>query len=365
MANNIGILSVGVYLPDEVRRNDWWPAAVVSTWQQKKQDKLPTMSSWYDGADAERAKSSGVGRVLQALMEMATDPFQGARERRVAPEDMPASQMEIQAARQALERGGVQPSEVDLVLSYSSCPDYLTTQNACAIQHALGLPEKCFSLAVEGACNSFLMQLTLAEKMIRSGQARYGLLVQSSNFTRLIPPEHSPSAMFGDGATAVLVGPVGDGAGILGQAHRADGRLHCSVVTGIPGKRWWEEGRPVFYAANLELAREQITAVADHGRQVVHEALSDAGHTVDDVDFYAPHQGTGWLRRVTQEYIGLQRARYADTFPWAGSLSAANIPLALFTAERENTLRSGDLVAMFAGGAGETWSSIVLRWGRG
>ena len=361
----VGIHGIGMFLPDQVRKNDWWPSAVVDSWQQKKQDKLPSMANWYDNTDAERAQSTGIGRVLEALLEMRSDPFQGARERRVAPDDMLASEMEIRAARDAVERSGVSPTEIDLVMSYSSCPDYLTTQNACLIHHALGLPEKSFTLAVEAACNSFLMQMSIAQKMIASGQARHALLAQSSNFTRLIPAEYSPSAVFGDGATAVIVGPVGKGAGIQGESHRTNGRMHSSVVTGVPGKRWYDEGRAVFYAANLDLAREMITSVADHGRQVVLEALAGAGSTVEEVDFYAPHQGTAWLRRVTQEFTGMNRARYCDTFPWAGSLSAANIPLALATAQREGTLRDGDLVSMFAGGAGETWSSLIMRWGRG
>jgi 3-oxoacyl-[acyl-carrier-protein] synthase-3 len=367
----VGILGVGVYLPDEVRTNDWWSAEVVAGWQEKKADraqktaeKLPSMANWYDSADADGA-SSGVGRVLAALMAMKDDPFQGARERRVAPPELLASEMEIRAARDAVARAGVAPADIDLVLSYSSCPDYLTAQNACLVHRALALPEKAFSLAVEAACNSFLMQLSIAQKMIICGQARHALLVQSSNFTRLISAQHSPSAVFGDGATAVVVGPVGDGAGLLGESHHADGTNHDAVVTGVPGKRWNDEGRAMFYAANLESARAMITAVADHGRQVVLEALDDAGHTVDDVDFYAPHQGTAWLRAVTQDFIGMKRARFCDTFPWAGSLSAANIPLALATAQREGTLKAGDLVAMFAGGAGETWSSIVMRWGSG
>lgn len=370
MNKQVGILSVGFYLPDEVRGNDWWPASVVATWQEKKADReqkaerLPSMANWYNSADADGA-SSGVARVLEALMAMRSDPFQGARERRVAPPEMLASEMEIRAARDAVARSGLQPGDIDLVMSYSSCPDYLTTQNACLVHQALGLPEKAFSIAVEAACNSFLMQLSIAQKMIACGQARNALLVQSSNFTRLVSAQHSPSAVFGDGATAVVVGPVGDGAGLLGESHRASGRNHDAVVTGVPGKRWHDEGRAMFYAANLERAREMITAVADRSREVVLEALQAAGRTVDDVDFYAPHQGTGWLRRVTQDFIGMTRARYCDTFPWAGSLSAANIPLALATAEREGTLKAGDLVTMFAGGAGETWSSVVMRWGRG
>ncbi|MGZ3438765.1 MAG: 3-oxoacyl-ACP synthase III family protein [Polyangia bacterium] len=361
MNKKVGIIAVGVYLPDEIRTNDFWPASISATWLQKWQERLPAMSNWY--SENERAESNGIAQVLAALMEMKNDPFQGSVERRVAPEDMPSSEMEIRAAREALERAQIPASEVDMLIAYSSVPDYLTTPNACAVHAGLGLPEKCFTFSMEAACNSFLMQLSLAEKMIHCGQARYALLVQSSNFTRLIPREHSPSPMFGDGATAVLVGPVGDGAGILGQSHHTDGRLHCALATGVPGKHWYEEGRNVFYANNLDLARQQIVVVADHSRQVVHEALGSAGLGVNDVDFYAPHQGTAWLRRVTQDFIGLERARYTDTFPFAASLSAANIPLVLATAQRDNNLRKGDVVAMFGGGAGETWSSVIMRWG--
>ena len=361
MNDNVGIISVGVYLPDEVRTNDFWPAAIASSWLQKWQEKLPAMSGWY--ADDEEARSSGTAQVLQALMEIKNDPFQGSKERRVAPPDMPSSEMETRAARDAIARAGLTAADIDMLVAYSSVPDFLTTPNACAVHRALGLPERCFTFSLEAACNSFLTQLSLAEKMIRSGQARHALLVQSSNFTRLIPREYSPSPMFGDGATAVLIGPVAAGAGILGQSHRTNGRLHDALATGVPGKRWYDEGRCVFYANNLDLAREQIVVVADHSRQVIHEALAAASLAPSDVDFYAPHQGTAWLRQVTQKFCGLERARYTDTFPFAASLSAANIPLVLATAQRENNLRSGDVVAMFGGGAGETWSSIVLRWG--
>ena len=363
MTKSVGIISVGAYLPAEIRKNDYWPASMAATWLQKWQERLPSMSNWY--SEDERAGSSGIARVLAALMEIKNDPFQGSIERRVAPPEMPSSEMEIRAAREALERAQVPASEVDMLVSYSSVPDYLTTPNACAVHAALGLPEKCFTFSIEAACNSFLMQLSLAEKMIRCGQTRYALLVQSSNFTRLIPRDQSPSPMFGDGATAVLVGPVSEGSGILGQSHRTDGRLHCALATGVPGKHWYDEGRSVFYANNLDLARQQIVVVADHGRQVIHEALADAGLGVDDVGFYAPHQGTAWLRAVTQEFAGLRHARYTDTFPFAASLSAANIPLVLATAQRDNNLHNGDIVAMFGGGAGETWSSVIMRWGTG
>ena len=69
-------------------------------------------------------------------------------------------------------------------------------------------------------------------------------------------------------------------------------------------------------------------------------------------------------RRVAQECAGLRRARFVDTYATAGTLSAANVPLVLEVARREGSLQDGDVVATFSGGSGETYSSLILRWGR-
>jgi 3-oxoacyl-[acyl-carrier-protein] synthase-3 len=108
-----------------------------------------------------------------------------------------------------------------------------------------------------------------------------------------------------------------------------------------------------------------IVKVADHGLEVVHEALDRAQLAPDAVDFYASHQATPWFRRVTQKYAGLEAARYSDTFEWTGHVSACNVPLSLVSGEREGLLKDGDVVATYAGGTGLTWSSTIIRWGRG
>ena len=113
------------------------------------------------------------------------------------------------------------------------------------------------------------------------------------------------------------------------------------------------------------MAQAIILGSVDRAQQIIPEALGKAGFTPADVDFYACHQGVPWLREVTQEYCGLDRARWVDTYASFASLSAANIPLVMSIGQREGLLRNGDLVAVFSGGTGETWASVVLRWGRG
>jgi 3-oxoacyl-[acyl-carrier-protein] synthase III len=365
---SVGIHGVGVYLPEEVRSNEWWPATLVAQWREKKQaQNIPSHSRWVDkqGDGPDLAPMPGIKRVIEELTALKEDPFQGSRERRVAPDNMVASELEVRAARDAISRAGIDVNEIGFVLSYSAVPDYLLTPNACTVHKQLGLPERCLSLAVDGACNTFVLQLNLAEKLISSGQYKYGLLVGSSLGSRVVPSQQAGSALFGDGAVAVVVGPVADGYGILGRSHHTDGTRHKAVVIGVPGKRWHDEGRNVFYVESPELGRGLILSVADHAKEVIEEALADASVEKAEVDFYACHQGTAWIRRITQEVAQLDGARSVDTFAWAGSLMGANLPLVFATAEREGTLRNGDVVATFSGGLGETWSSLVLRWGKG
>ena len=368
----VGFWGVGVELPAQVRNNDWWPLATVRAWSERAMRKWSERAGRFDEMALELAADAGRGDaspnamlVLQAIAEQMNDPFQGVVERRVAAPDVTASQLEAAAAKKALADAKVDAAEIDLLITYSLVPDYMCTPNAAAVHALVGLPEKCLSLTSDMGCNSFLTSVEVAQRMIASGAAKRALLVQSALLSRILPYDQPHSTVFGDGATAVVMGPVGACAGILGSAHRTDGRRHQALVAGVQGKRWYDEGRVTLYPENPKQASQMLQAVADRAQQIVAEALAQAGKRADDVDFYACHQGTAWIRRVTQHATGLQRARSVDTFRWAASLSAANLPLVLHTARAERLLRDGDLVAFFAGGTGETWSSLVARWGRG
>src|SRR5437773_3386941 len=152
-------------------------------------------------------------------------------------------------------------------------------------------------------CNAFLVQLTWARQAIAGGDARYGLIIQSSAMSRLMRQEDQFSAWFGDGATAVVVGPVSEGSGVLGSGHRTDGSVFGGIVTGIPGRRWYEEGRTLGYLEEPAKARKMILSTADVGVAALDDALDRAGVTRGEVGFYASHQPTCWFRRVTQQVL--------------------------------------------------------------
>lgn len=356
---NVGILAIGTYLPDNVRTNDWWDDETVERWRGRSSLTEQSLDTAQEESTTESAR-----RVIDALAQLSDDPFQGASERRVMPDDMLLVEMEQIAAQKAIEKSGVDLQEIDLLLGFALIPDYLSDNHACLLHHRLGLPSNCFTLGTFAACNSLQLQLAIAKQMILSGQARCGLLVQSSAIWRVNSSDYPVSVHFGDGATAVVVGPVSRDRGILAQAHRTDGSVQKAVVCTVEGKSWWEYGRLKSSSLDRDALMRMFKSGPDCAKEVLFEALKKAGYSTDDVRFFACHQPTSWFRKVVQEYVGLQSAKTYDTYPMAGTLSSANLPLILENGECEGLLEEGDLVAMYQAGSGMTYSATILRWGR-
>lgn len=353
---NIGILGLGMYLPPEIRTNAWWPEHVVAGWMEQRRTAPPP-------PPAASAPSPGVARVLAAMASQAVDPYQGAVARHVVPDGMTHLDMETLASRDAIERAGIDPSQIDLVLVTTLCPDYLGSNLACALHHRLELPTAGFAMQTDAAQYSILMQLTLAEAMIKAGRARTALLVQSSISSRLIDPADPISPLFGDGATAVVVGPVGSDRGLLSSVHRVEGTSPRMLIASVPGGTLLDEGRVRLHIGDPVAMRDVLLRTADVCKESIDAALAAAGLTTEDVDFLCLHQGTPWLRQIVHEHAGLTRARSFDTFERTAHLHAALIPSKLVAAEREQRLAAGDLVVLVGGGTGQAYGATVMRWG--
>jgi len=353
MERRVGLLGVATYLPPETRRNDWWPAETVEGWMRARRANPPRPPD---------AVTPAMARVLSAMAEQAVDPFQGVVERRVMPVGMTSTDMEAEAAERAIARAQIDRREIDALLTYTAVPEYLLSNAACVLHHRLGLAPTCFTLQAEASGHSFMTQLTLAESLIASGRARHALLVQSAASSRLIDRDELQSPLFGDGAAAVVVGRVAGG-GLLATVHRTDGTYPRALIATVRGGRWYDGGSIILHRGDLDAARQVFLETADRAIEVVGAALREAELAPGDVDFFAVHQGTPWLRQVTQEVLGLHRARSVDTFATTGYLFGASIPLVLETAQREGLLPAGSVVVMHGGGVGSTYGAIVTRWG--
>src|SRR5215212_7122469 len=151
----------------------------------------------------------------------------GIKQRRKAAPGEYTSLFAVRAARQAIERARLDPSEIDLLICATVTPDQLLPSTGCLIQAELGA-DRAAAFDLAAACSGFLYGMTLADSMIRTGQARFALIIGAEVLTQYVDyTDRSTCVIFGDGAGAAILGPIDgvEGRGILASRIRSDGRF--------------------------------------------------------------------------------------------------------------------------------------------
>jgi 3-oxoacyl-[acyl-carrier-protein] synthase-3 len=282
----------------------------------------------------------------------------GIRQRHIAGAKETAAFMGTEAARAALADAGAEPSDVDAIILATSTPDQAFPATALRVQAALGVPGG-FGFDLSAACAGFIYALSVADGMIRTGQARGALVIGSEVYSRILNwQDRGTCVLFGDGAGAVFLrAGTGSGAdrGILSTHLHAQGSLgDILYVDGAVGRHDHPghlvmNGREVFRHAVLRLA------------EAVDEALAANGLTRADVDWLVPHQANLRIIDAMGRKLGLAPERVVVTVDRHANTSAASVPLALAEAWHDGRIRRGDLVLLEALGGGLTWGSALVR----
>ncbi len=279
----------------------------------------------------------------------------GIRQRYIAEADETTASLGTAAARAALDDAGLTGKDVDLIILATATPDQTFPASATLIQQELGA-NGGVAFDVAAVCSGFLYALTVADSMIRAGNAKTALVIGAETFSRILDWEdRGTCVLFGDGAGAVVMqGEVG-AAGVLATALHSDGAYNDMLyvdggpsTTGTVGKLRMK-GREVF--------RHAVTNLA----QVMTEVLGTAGVTAADVDWLVPHQANMRILDATAKKLGLDPARVIVTVDQHANTSAASVPLALDVARKDGRIKAGDLIVLEAMGGGFTWGAAVIK----
>lgn len=289
----------------------------------------------------------------------------GIKQRHIASEGELTSDLAIHAARQALERANTPAEDVDLIILATSTPDQTFPATAVTIQAALGITSGA-AFDVQAVCSGFVFALTTADQYIQTGQANCVLVIGAETFSRILDwKDRTTCVLFGDGAGAVLLKsqeresvdqPKNQKSGIIASRIRSDGRYRDKLyVDGGPSSTRTTgfvrmNGREVF--------RHAVTNISD----VIKETLSQADLTVEDIDWFIPHQANERILVGTAKKLGLPMDKVVLTLAHHGNTSAASIPLALNQAFEDGKLEPGNLILLEAMGGGFTWGAVLLRW---
>ncbi len=280
----------------------------------------------------------------------------GIRSRYVAGEGETTASLAAEAARKALDHANVAAVDIDLIVLATATPDQTFPSSATKVQATLGIND-CVAFDVHAVCTGFLYALSVADSMLRSGNARKALVIGAETFSRILDwDDRATCVLFGDGAGALVLSAEETEGGILATRLHADGRHNDLLfvdggpsTTGTVGKLRMK-GREVFRHAVVNLA------------DVLNEVLEAAGLTSADVDWVVPHQANARILDATARKLGLPPEKVVVTVDEHANTSAASVPLAFDTAVKDGRIKRGDLVVLEAMGGGFTWGAAALRY---
>jgi 3-oxoacyl-[acyl-carrier-protein] synthase-3 len=280
----------------------------------------------------------------------------GIRERRIAAKDEKTSDLAIAAAVKALKSAEREAKEIDLVIVATTTPDLTFPATAARVQAALGIPPGA-AFDLQAVCSGFIFALTTADNFLRLGQARVALVIGAETFSRIVDwSDRSTAILFGDGAGAVVLEAQEAGErGVLSTFIRTDGRMHDLLyVDGGPSET--QTTGKVRMSGNA-VFRQAV----EHISGAMLEACARAGVSIDEVDWFVPHQANQRILDGVARKLGVDAAKVVSTVALHGNTSAASVPLALDVAVSDGRIKKGDLVLLEALGGGLTWGAALLR----
>lgn len=288
----------------------------------------------------------------------------GIKQRHKAGQDEYTSQFGTAAAKQALERAGLTPEDIDIIVCATTTPDQIMPSTGALIQAQLGATNAA-GMDVFAACSGFLYGLTMVESMIRTGQIRHALVIGAEVLTKYVDyTDRGTCVIFGDGAGAAVIGPVPEGKGILATKIRSDGRYEEQLYAPGGGTKLGtthetiDNGMHFFKMKGNELFKVAVRSMAD----ISAEMLEKAGFTVDDVDLVIPHQANQRITDAVASRLGVPEEKVYSNIAEHGNTSSASIPIAIDECIESGRIKEGSLVLLTAFGGGVTWAGTVIRF---
>lgn len=309
-------------------------------------------------------------RLTNAVLETMVDTSDewittrtGIKERRILREKgQGVSSMGIKAAQEALDKRGMNPEDIEVVIFCTVTPDMPVANSASFIISEMGM-NKAFGFDLQAACSGFLFGLTTASQYIESGRYKNVLIVSGDKMSSIIDyTDRTTCVIFGDGCGAVLLEANEEGLGVQDSILRSDGigRQFLNIKAGgsmyPPSKETVELGQHFVHQEGQQVFKFAVTNMAEVSAQI----MERNNLTADDVAWLVPHQANKRIIDATAKRMGLNADKVMLNIDRYGNTTNGTLPLCLWDYEKQ--LKKGDNLVFAAFGGGFTWGAIYLKW---
>ncbi len=288
----------------------------------------------------------------------------GIQERRIADEDVSASDLAVRAAEAALEASGLSAGQLDLIIVATITPDMFFPSTACIVQDRIGA-KNAVAFDISAACTGFVYGLTMAEQFVKLGTYRHILVIGVEVLSKFVDwSDRNTCILFGDGAGAAVLGPVTSQKGIQFSRLGSDGSGGdlLKIPAGgskIPSSQYSLDNGLHFIKMSGKDIFKFAVKVMEHSTC---DAMEACGLKVSDIDLLIPHQANLRIINSAAKRLKLPPEKVWVNIHRYGNISAASIPVALDEAVTLGKIREGSLVVLLGFGAGLTWGVNVIRW---
>lgn len=304
---------------------------------------------------------------LAAIVDTTDEWIQsrsGIRQRHFAAPDEAVSDLCVTAAQRALDRAGLAPSDLDLILIATSSPDHMTPPVSSQVQDKLGAA--CGAMTVMVGCTGFVYGLVTADQFIATGAFRTILVVGAEIISKnLDMTDRTTCVLFGDGAGAVVLRATEAPCGVRAFELGSDGSGKDAIIVPSPGS-----AVPI----TQQVVDERLHYIRMNGREVfkfatttmgasLQRVMQKAGIGPDAIDLFIPHQANARIIEYAAQSFGLPAEKVVMNVDRFGNTSAASIPIALAEVLDEGRAKPGDTLALVGFGAGLTWASCLFDLG--
>lgn len=290
----------------------------------------------------------------------------GISERRIAGENEACSDLAVKAAERALADAGVKAEEIDLVIVATITPDFAFPATAALVQHKIGAVN-AGAFDLEAACTGLVYAMTVGANFIATGMYKKVLVIGSEALSKIMDWEdRNTCVLFGDGASAVVLGEVEKGDGILSYHLAADGSGGEFLDMPAGGSR---------NPASEESVRNKQHFLRMKGQDVfkfavtvlpetVLKTLDKAGVTTDKIKMIVPHQANYRIIGSAAKRLSVDVDKFYMNMDRFGNTSSASIGIALDEAVKAGKIVKGDYIVLVGFGAGLTYGSCLVKWSK-
>lgn len=280
----------------------------------------------------------------------------GITQRHVASSDEYASHLAFKASIKAIEDAGIKAESIDLIVVCTTTSDNSFPSTASRVQNYLGL-RNIPAFDLQAVCSGFIYGLHVVDSLVKSGAYKTVLLIGTEKMSSLLDwQDRATCILFGDGAGAVILQYSQDDSGIIDSKIYSDGNYYDILYTDGGISMNGQTGK--IRMLGQEVFRHAVEKMSETSVAI----LQNNDMTVDNVDYFIPHQANIRIIDAVAQRLKLDRNKVIATVDKHANCSAASIPLALAHLKNIVNIKTGDILLFAAIGAGLTWGSVLIKW---